>query len=407
MKKTWDDLVAEKQAERERQRMEEVEDYSSSEDLSLSERNSPHLIPEIFVDSSTPEKTVTQGSRGFEQNSKKAYAELSKKLAERLSNQKEPEDEYKANKKTQWNKKIGIKDVAAEIGEEKYAQLNGIHVVANAHCVKKDSKVDSRVSKSQCKQIESDKVFFNKSYSFKNLPKGRVAKLQQQFETNIDEMPMSLVKKPSPKTITKLQKKILEKEGHNLKNKTSLSTSQKFFPTNGKKERKMNTEGQKYSDVLSAPKMQKTITNRDKPIVPIRTWEESRHSPTPLDVLKKPGSRQGFHASTPSIVQALDSSIFDENHQHRERFVKQQSSYDRRYIQDYLGALKDQRDQAREKASEFKIKNIKKQSWHPFRTKERYFAFENVDLTGKVISWTEIVSVSSSYDVSISEPVFV
>ena len=126
--------------------------------------------------------------------------------------------------------------------------------------------------------------------------------------------------------------------------------------------------------------------------VPIRAWEDDKSASHPelscID-LAKPRSRQGFHAS------ASTPSVIEDN-----------------YIKEYLYAIKDKKSKAREKASEynqyFLLKQPRKQpNFGGHRTRERYFAFENVDLQGRVISWTEIISVQSVYDVSISEPVFV
>ena len=83
------------------------------------------------------------------------------------------------------------------------------------------------------------------------------------------------------------------------------------------------------------------------------------------------------------------------------------------YIKEYLYAIKEKRSKAREKASEFpslllkQPQNSQCRSRRRGHTREKYYAFENVDLKGRVISWTEIISVQSVYDVSISEPVFV
>lgn len=304
MKKTWDELVAAKQAEREQQRLKEEEEFENSS----SGRCSPHLVPDIVV--STPEVKP----RKFEPNSKKNYVELSKKL----SVQAKDEPPVQETKRQNWRNKE-IRNKAKEVKEPE------------------------------------EIVTFSKTYSFRNLPRGKVAKLQQKFENT---GPIHFSKPP-----LKVQKETIKTE----------AIIEKVLPT-----KEPNVPIQTWTA---------------KPIVPIQTWEETKSVSDIVKSLEKPGSRYGFHASTPSLTHAIEDSILDDKVEHN------------KFLKDYLDALKDRRDKAREKASELSFKVPLKQPLHCPRTK--YFAFENVDLNGKVISWTEIISVHSVYDVSISEPVFV
>ncbi len=373
MKRQWDELVAAKQAEREQIRLEELEEQdedqrsnSSSSSSSLaSGRSTPHLVPQVIV--TRTEKETDKKERVFEPNSKQKYAEISKKLALETVKINSHESKSKDDIKRQnWrNKEIKVKV------KDRFEEASNV---------------------AEAEEVTST---FSKTYSFRNLPKGNVAKLQQRFEDCPQILP--------------------------------ASSSQKIKRTKGRQILKLISEQEQAKVKEPLFKAEKPV-KAEKPIVPIRAWTDvPKENKSLMNQLDQPGSRHGFHASTPSLSYAIENSIEDSKPQ-----------FDETFVTDYLDTLRERRDRARrENASKslrhfemslsarskrkarlicnfsdllgFRLEPSKAaiKASTSQRTRERYFAFENVDLSGRVISWTEIISVHSCYDVSISEPVFV
>ena len=105
MKRHWDELVAAKQAERDRQKLAKLDESDTS--TTASGFTTPHLVPNVIVTSQSPRQKSPEpekNERIFHQNSKKAYSELSKKLAERLKQEQQQKDdkETKETKRNHW-----------------------------------------------------------------------------------------------------------------------------------------------------------------------------------------------------------------------------------------------------------------------------------------------------------------
>ena len=160
-------MVAAKQAERDRLREEELMDDSASE-ISTKEQESPptatHLIPKIVI------KTAVANDRTdshFVKHSPKTYAKLSKKLAdevfqdgiESLNESNSNESDTKAEKRREQQ------EINRQNWRNKEIRPKALEVSTIA-------------------DPNANNVPFTKTYSFRNLPKGRVAKLQQMFDTS-------------------------------------------------------------------------------------------------------------------------------------------------------------------------------------------------------------------------------
>ena len=175
-----------------------------------------------------------------------------------------------------------------------------------------------------------------------------------------------------------------------------------------------------------------------RPFFKIRTWDESRTSRISSnyyeDVLiqKSDGSSRRrssavMHSSNPSLNHAaidnspLRSSMSEEN-------LQDSGSCRRRNAEDPDGVMDNHRrdSQARQRSSEwFTYHPLNKPlPWQPpldhdslrhchtpshqKYTRETYYAFENLDWSGQVLSWTEIVTIQSVHDcISNSEAIYV
>lgn len=333
MKQTWDEMVEAKQAERDRLRSQEEfsddddDDNDEGSNISVDDKVR-HIMPTVIVDSKP---------RLFVQNSPKNYATVSKKLAHQVFHND---------------------DNNVEVVEEKRAEQQQQEIRRQNW---RNKEIRSR-SELQPQSTTGDditpmeNVSFAKTYSFRNLPKGRVAKVKQMFDHTPPALPerVCTIKRPPKPRLPAAA--IIEKV--------------KTTPT-------------------GIQQTERSCTQPNGLQIPIRAWEDKSASQPELSVidLAKPRSRHGFHArSTPSVI--------EDN-----------------YIKEYLYAIKplppSSKQPQRSTASECKA--ARKQplkSLLPYQ-REKYYAFENVDLQGRVISWTEVISIHSVYDISISEPVFV
>lgn len=374
--------MAAKQAEREQTRLNEIEELTEDdgETTTTDEDSKAHLIPEIVITEPETEAAKTDQKK-YKQNSAKTYAELSKKLAERMSHEKAEETD---NQRQNWRNKE-IKKSKSEAEPKPKSELTS-----------QEAKPTAASIKAAFEQPKDEVITFSKTYSFKNLPKGKVAKFREQFEANPDEKPV---------------------------------VKQMVYST------PLPHLGRVKKGPSSRPALKGILEDQAKPMVPIGSWEDdfyvrrqamamTRQQPSRSEwpteksfeeFLKQPGSRQGFHASTPALTAAMDQNLNKETSLSTAELQRESSQFSSTYIKDYLDALREKRDKARQQqrtSSECKKSTTTvKQPSNPLqqksKIKERYYAFENIDLTGRVISWTEIISVHSFYDVSISEPVFV
>lgn len=304
-KKTWDEMVAAKQAERDRMRSQDdfSDDSSILDEEDTEDTKQQHIIPTVIIDENK------QGQ--FVKNSPQNYAKISKKLAAQVF----PAQEEKQQQQRQnWRNK--------EIRSRSEQQRTS-------------------PTQQQVEVVEN----FTKTYSFRNLPKGRVAEVKQMFDHN------------------------------NINGNITIKRPKKTRPAmvipTVEKERKERKPGRLQ--------------------IPIQAWEDKCASQPELSVvsLAKPRSRQGFHLarSTPSVME---------------------DSYFKEYLSSsHLKPTTHQPPTSRMPitASECKASVLKQPKKNYQR--EKYYAFENVDLHGRVLSWTEIISIHSVYDISISEPVFV
>jgi hypothetical protein len=389
IKKNWNDLVAAKQAERDQEKLNlaDIESDLSSSDDSDKQHVQQHLIPQVIVtdtDEEKKEEVKVEEERKFEQNSKETYAELSKALAKRLQQQRTPADTPKqvvsleTTERQNWrNKEIKTKP--------KVSSTNQISKEIRTTSSTTTTSVKAKVEGGQAISNEEDQVMsFSKTYSFRNLPQGRVAKIQQKFEQS---------------------KELNPSKGERV-NSSPL-------PHIGRIKQPKKTPSRPALDII--------LQSQKKSLASIKAWDEiQRAQPTVLhenttaedfgDMLQKPRSRQGFHSSTPTLMQPMGRSLQRGVSLVSDEVQNQSKTFDPSQVKDYLDALKERRETARQRASESQY--VKQHTRPPYRRseghwKERYFAFENVDLYGRVTSWTEVISVHSVYDVSVSDPVFV
>ena len=193
--------------------------------------------------------------------------------------------------------------------------------------------------------------------------------------------------------------------------------------------------------------IKRTLEAKDRPVAEaattappffkIRTWDERRTSRISSnyyeDVLIQksdgPSRRRSavMHSSNPSLNHAaiasspLRSSMSEEN-------LQDSGSCRRRNAEDPDGVMDNHRrdSQARQRSSEwFTYHPLNKPlPWQPpldhdylrhchtpshqKYTRETYYAFENLDWSGQVLSWTEIVTIQSVHDcMNISEAIYV
>ena len=168
MKKTWDDMVAAKQAERDRLRELEFDDSAS--DISTKEplpasRSPTHVIPNIII--KTADDSDSDKTSRFVKHSPKSYAKVSKKLAnEVFVNASEPEPAFN-------------KSSSNEIEQQQQQQQQQRQEIHRQNWRNKEIRPRA-LDISTFAEPNSNN--FTKTYSFRNLPKGRVAKLQQMFD---------------------------------------------------------------------------------------------------------------------------------------------------------------------------------------------------------------------------------
>ena len=173
------------------------------------------------------------------------------------------------------------------------------------------------------------------------------------------------------------------------------------------------------------------------PFFQIRTWDESRTNRISSNyyedvfIQKSEGSSRGkrsagMHSSNPSLIHAavagspLRSSMSEEN-------LRDSGSYRRLNAEDDPDGVMDNHRRGKTRSSEWftyhplnkplpppqppldhdSLRHCHPQS-HQKYTRETYYAFENIDWSGQVLSWTEIVTIQSVHDcISISGAIYV
>ena len=182
MKKNWDEMIEAKTIER--QKLEELleeeedEEYDFEDeaiDLELEEdtpESKPleHLVPEIIVTN----QEVKKRKPLYQRHSKPSYAAISRSLVVEKEKPKKEVEGSPELVRTDWkNKELKIKSSKVPTIRPK----------------PKDDPKPSWVREDNKTEIQSQQpdglIRFSKTYSFKNLPKGRVAKLQKQFEQSL------------------------------------------------------------------------------------------------------------------------------------------------------------------------------------------------------------------------------
>ena len=378
LKNNWDEMIQAKTIERETQRWKDYwEESNKSEEASDNESvdeyfdisdtenliKETHILPQIIVTNQDENETRSQ-KRLYDKNPKQSQTNNYKY-------EKNITEITELDRKTWKNKEIKFKKnedhSPITLTKEKFRP----NLTKHNRSYIGNTKGQGGIIKENCHKPpwvkEEEPVAFSKSYSFKKLPRGRVARLQRQFE----------------------QSTISEDGAPNKHNFGS--------PLPHLKTIKRGT--------TIRPKLVKI-----QPLIQIQTWEQKTNksaSNSYEEELTIPGSRKGFYASTPILNQDCENSLkrikSDEN-----LLVDEENQY----INDYFDNLQDNRDVVSQRSSELFSSKIKQPMPLPYlqnhnHIKEKYFAFENIDLTGQVLSWTEIVSVQSVYDVRISEPIYV
>ena len=387
MKKNWDEMIEAKTIERhkleellEDEEEDDDDDYDFEDeaiDLELEEdvpeiKPLEHLVPEIIVTNQEERKRKPL----YQRHSKPSYAAISRSLTvEKEEPIKPPKIEIKASPelvRTNWkNKELKIK--SSKVPPMRPKPIDD----AKPSWVREDNR--------SITSQQDGPIRFSKTYSFKNLPKGRVAKLQKQFEQNLAtaaEEPLRFQRgSPLPHLRAKMD--------------MNLSSAR---PIPSRFDRSPSPSSKRSSS--------------SQPMVAIQTWEEKTSkslpssSSTPYldELLQKPGSRKGFYASTPSLTQALDQTLSKETSLSEENLPKPNENPQQQHIKEYLESLRDRRDKARQNATSECFSSPFKQSLLPAFPRERYFfAYE------KVVSWTGFAyKVQSNHDVHIiSTPVYV
>ena len=442
-----------------------------------------HLIPQIIVTNNQGEIKENLYQRHTKQN----YAKLSRKLLATDQRYENMEDEckddgaadvvtdelpkakernntssetstMKLDRKNWKNKEYKVK--SGKLSSTPTSKTTVVPPTTTTTTTKKKEEIKIGWVKDEAGLIKSNQDVassFSKSYSFKNLPKGRVALLQRQFEqTNSEQtlhekntdghggaIPPLPPPPPPPKT-------------------RSSRLSSVAVPHYPPKPRLGTTMIKKT--VLEAndrPNAEAANTSAP-PFFKIRTWDESRTNRISSnyyeDVFIQKSSSYGegggscsrrrsaamLHSSNPSLnhdesiaSSSLRPSMSEENLQdygssgcYRRRNVEDPPETDGVII-DRQRDINSSSSKARQRSSEWFTyhdhHHLNKQplSWqppldhdslrhcHPHSqqkfTRETYYAFENLDCSGQVLSWTEIVTIQSVHDCSfsISEAIYV
>ncbi len=431
MKRNWDELVAAKQAERERQRQLEDEDLETtttseaetSEELvdRDTKQSEHHLVPNVIVtdQGETATEAVEAENVKFVKNSKQTYAELSRTLAKRRhdqgQHQKRPATEQTTDPELpkQHRPPSSSQFVKAPTPSTKKRDKSPLRVKTKDMAMKVKEKAKGFMHHHHQEQqrqppppLDAVPVHFTKTYSFRNLPKGRVAKIQQQFEaTNSEDKTVGMRSNTTPLPHMAKTKAIGKKAGKKILPKISEATTNN---SNSFSEAAVvATNNNTGSEVAASPRPPKIE-------VPVTPWiDRTQDLEQNAYFDNKPGSRQGFHASAPTLIPEANA-IKNNNGEATAGDLKPaptSGTYDPASAKEYLEALRQRRDKARQRASELHFyRNYCIQ--HPSSTSglslQHHKPRTQLQLRQHrdnftIISWTE-VSVQS---VVISSPVFV